>query len=84
MQPSDRQFRWRHTHTDGERNCHTQSELQVEDNGVKVDDTSIAHGGGQRVITPEGYIIPLDSHGGLMHVPIRPFTDTECGKPCHM
>ena len=63
---------------------HTQSELQVEDNGVKVDDTSIAHGGGQRVITPEGYIIPLDSHGGLMHVPIRPFTDTECGKPCHM
>lgn len=51
--------------------------IQVEDNGVKVDDTSIAHGGGQRVVTPEGYIIPLDSHCGLMHVPIRPFTDTE-------
>ena len=51
--------------------------IQVEDNGVKVDDTSIAHGGGQRIVTPEGYIIPLDSHCGLMHVPIRPFTDTE-------
>ena len=51
--------------------------LQVEDNGVRVDDRSISMGGTQCATTEEGYIIPFDCVEGLMYVTIRPFTDQE-------
>jgi len=51
--------------------------LQVEDNGVHVDDRSISMRGTQCATTEEGYIIPFDCVEGLMYVTIRPFTDQE-------
>ena len=51
--------------------------FQAEDNGLEIHDKSTAHGGRQCIVTPEGYIVGLDNHSGLMHVPIRPFTNSE-------
>ena len=51
--------------------------FQCEDNGLEIHDKSTAHGGRQCIVTPEGYIVGLDNHSGLMHVPIRPFTNSE-------
>lgn len=53
------------------------SSIQIEDNKVVVHDKSIAHGGRQCLETPDGYFIPLDIHGGLPYMRLRPFTDEE-------
>ena len=54
--------------------------IQVEDNGICIDDRSISRGGKQCIATPEGYIIPLDCIQGLMYVKIRPYTDEEANQ----
>jgi hypothetical protein len=53
------------------------SSIQVEDNGIHIDDKSTNHGGNQCITTYEGYVIPLDCVQGLMYMDIRPFTDDE-------
>ena len=53
------------------------SSIQVEDNGIHIDDKSTNHGGNQCITTYEGYVIPLNCVQGLMYMDIRPFTDDE-------
>ena len=45
--------------------------------GLTVDDKSVKVGGYQRIITPDGYIIPLQVHNGLTYMDMQPFTDKE-------
>ena len=52
----------------------TNSCLRLEDNSVKVDDCPMALGGTQRLITVDGYDIPLDVSNDLLHLNFRPFT----------
>ena len=58
--------------------------LQVEDNGITVHDKLIPHGGRQCIETPDGYIIPLDAHQGLVYMKIRPFTNEEFRRLNHV
>jgi hypothetical protein len=53
------------------------SSIQVEDNGIHINDRSTNHGGNQCITTYEGYVIPLNCVQGLMYMDIRPFTDDE-------
>ena len=53
------------------------SSLQMEAWGCKVDDRSIKAGGRQRLVTPNGYKIPIDICQGLSYIPMRPPTDDE-------
>ena len=53
------------------------SSIQVEDNGIHIDDRSTNHGGNQCITTQEGYVIPLNCVQGLMYMDTRPFTDDE-------
>ena len=41
---------------------------QLESFGATVDDKSIKVGGYQRIITPDGYIIPLQVRNGLVYM----------------
>jgi hypothetical protein len=47
--------------------------LQLEDNGILVDDRSAALGGKQLLQSPEGYAMPLDFQNGLPYLKLRPF-----------
>ncbi len=51
--------------------------VQLEAHKHDVDDKSIAAGGRQRIVTPEGYAIPLRVHEGLVYMDMRPYTDRE-------
>lgn len=51
--------------------------IQMEDNGVTIDDRPVRLGGTQSVTTLEGYVIPLDVINGLCYMKLRPFTDRE-------
>jgi hypothetical protein len=42
-----------------------------------VDDNSIKASGGQRLTTPDGYVIPIDIIIGLPYIKMHPYTDTE-------
>ena len=50
---------------------------QLESYGNEVNEGSIKTGGRQRIVTPEGHIIPIDITNGLPNTPMRPFTDEE-------
>ena len=60
------------------------SKVQLEHMGLVVDDTPIAHGGFQMVITREGYIIPLQVRDGLCYMKMRPPTDEELSSLPHV
>ena len=52
--------------------------IQMESNGVCVDDKSFKLGyGSQSIKTIEGYVIPLDMRQGLPYINSKPFTDDE-------
>jgi hypothetical protein len=53
------------------------SAIQLEDWNNQVSDTALAFGGQQRIVTAEGYVIPLDISNGLVYINTRPFTDDE-------
>ena len=53
------------------------SSIQFEDWNNTVSDTGIAFGGQQRIVTPDGYAIPLDIANGLVFMNSRAFTDDE-------
>ena len=50
---------------------------QIEAFGHIIDDKSIKVGGKQRLITPDGYVIPLQVCNGLVYMDMRPHTDEE-------
>jgi len=51
--------------------------IQFEDFCNEVSDTAINFGGKQRILTVEGYSIPLDIKNGLVYMNSRAFTDEE-------
>jgi hypothetical protein len=51
--------------------------VQLEHFKNTVDDKSIKASGGQRLTTPDGYVIPIDIIGGLPYIKMRPYTDAE-------
>ena len=53
------------------------SSPQLESHKIEVDDRAVKVGGKQKIITLDGYHIPLDFHNGLPYMAIRPFTDQE-------
>ena len=58
---------------------------QMEHYGVDVNDKSMKISGGkQRILTPEGYIIPMDFHDGLAYIKMRPYTDSEWDELPHV
>ena len=50
---------------------------QLEAHKQIVDDKSKRVGGNQRIITIDGYVIPLNIRSGLPYMTMRPYTDTE-------
>jgi hypothetical protein len=60
------------------------SSAQLEAFMLKVDERSKKVGGTQRIITPDGYVIPLNVRNGLPYVSMRPPTDTELGTLPHV
>ena len=50
---------------------------QIEAFGHIIDDKSIKVGGKQRLITPDGYVIPLQVCNGLVYMDMHPYTDQE-------
>ena len=61
--------------------CTIHSSAQMEAFGIQVDDRARANGGHQRIITPEGYVIPLQVRSGLIYMDMRPYTDAEFDGP---
>ena len=57
---------------------------QWEHHGIKVDDRSKKVGGTQRIITVEGYVLPLQIRQGLPVLDMRPPTDEEMEKYPHV
>ncbi|KAG7340327.1 hypothetical protein IV203_023870 [Nitzschia inconspicua] len=57
------------------KSVHSSAQLEWYKNTV--DDKAKANGGMQRIITPDGYIIPISIRGGLAYIPMRTFTDKE-------
>ena len=53
------------------------SSLQLEDNGVSVNDRPASLNGAQSLVTEDGYAIPLDFKNGLAYLNLRPFTTDE-------
>ena len=51
--------------------------VKLESFGIRVYDRSKLLGGKQALVTPEGYVMPLDFENGLPYLPMRPYTDTE-------
>ena len=49
-----------------------------------VDDHALAVGGKQRIMTIDGYVIPLDMHNGLPYIKTQPYTDTEYDELPHV
>jgi hypothetical protein len=50
---------------------------QLEWNGVNVNDKSARVGGKQRLVTFDGFSIPINIRGGLPYIDMRPHTDQE-------
>ena len=53
------------------------SSLQLEDNGIIVNDRPTRLGGSQSLHSPSGSVIPLTFHDGLACLSLRPYTDAE-------
>ena len=54
------------------------SSIQLEAFGLEVNDKSCkVTGGRQRIVTPDGYIHPLQIKDGLAYIVMRPYTDKE-------
>ena len=54
------------------------SSIQLEAFGLEVNDKSCkVTGGRQRIVTPDGYIHPLQIKDGLAYIIMRPYTDKE-------
>ena len=54
------------------------SSIQLEAFGLEVNDKSCKVAGGrQRIVTPDGYIHPLQIQDGLAYTSMRPYTDKE-------
>ena len=51
--------------------------VQLEAHKHEVDDKSNTAGARQRIITPDGYAIPLRIREGLVYMDMRPYTDRE-------
>ena len=49
--------------------------------GIHVDDVSRNSGGTQRIVTPDGYVIPISIRGGLPHMDMRKPTQEELDNP---
>ena len=58
--------------------------IHCEDHGTYVNDTAIAFGGQQRIVTNEGHSIPLDIRNGLVYMPSRPYTNKEWNELPHV
>ena len=59
--------------------------LQLEAFGNDVNDkSSKVPGGKQRILTPDGYLIPLDIDNGLPYLKMRPYTDVEWDELPHI
>jgi hypothetical protein len=57
------------------------SSSQMRDFGLDVNDVSRRHHGGlQRIVTPEGHVIPLKIRNGLAYMDMRPPTDEELAR----
>jgi hypothetical protein len=57
---------------------------QIEHFDIKVDCTSRKKSGKQRVLTPDGWIIPLNVRNGLTYMDMRPPTDSELNEYPHV
>ncbi|GAX18752.1 hypothetical protein FisN_26Hu045 [Fistulifera solaris] len=57
---------------------------QLEKYGQKVDDRSVKVGGTQRILTKDGYVLPLIVTRGLCRLDIRPYTDEEWDELPHI
>ena len=58
--------------------------VQFESFNNDVDDRSIHNGGRQRIITPDGYVIPVDIREGLPFIRMRPYTEQESKDSPHV
>ena len=58
--------------------------LQLEDNGILVDDRSSQLGGKQVLQSPEGHVMPLDFQNGLAYLKLRPFKTKEWNELQHI
>jgi hypothetical protein len=57
------------------------SSIQMRDFGLDVNDVARKyHGGLQRIVTPEGHVIPLKIRNGLAYMDMRPPTDEELAR----
>lgn len=50
---------------------------QMEHFSIDVNERSIKVGGRQRIVTPEGYVFPLNIRNGLPYLTMRPYSDEE-------
>jgi len=57
------------------KTIHSSGQLEFFRN--KVNDKSIKVGGHQRIVTIDGYVMPLDIRQGLPYLKLRPYTDEE-------
>ena len=72
-----------YAHMGSGRSIH--SSIQLEAYGLDVNDKSRKiQGGAQRIVTPDGYIHPLQVINGLTYVPMCPFTDKEWDELPHV
>ena len=60
------------------------SSPQLEHYGIKVDDRSLKVGGGQRITTLEGYVIPLQFRNGLAYFETKKPTDNDLEEYPHV
>ena len=57
---------------------------QLASFGIKVDERPASVGGTQRIVTPEGFVIPLAIRGGLAYMDMRPPTEEEVKRLPHV
>ena len=57
---------------------------QLRSFGLSVDDSSRKHGGSQRILTPDGYVIPLHIRDGLAYMDMHPPSDDEYSSLPHV
>ena len=60
------------------------SKAQLEHFGALVDDTAKSAGGNQRIITRDGYVLPIHIRDGLPRLDMRPPTDAELAAHPHV
>ena len=58
--------------------------LQLEDNGITVDDRPTTLGGSQSIRTPSGHVIPLEFYDGLVRLPLCYFTNEDLDSLPHI